>query len=84
MVQLLPIKGSAVQPNATHELIFQAAGLPPLGHKSFYVLKTARAMTHHQPGKVWRPRTGDGPITISNGVKTISLMSHLLLQRSNA
>lgn len=49
IVQLVPLVYAAVRSieserptsTATHELIFQAAKIPPLGHKTFYVLKTS-------------------------------------------
>ena len=48
MTQLVPLPASTeeqlslerVGSIATHELVFQASQLPPLGHKSFYVQKS--------------------------------------------
>lgn len=83
IVQLVPLVDAAMRSieserprsTATHELLFQAAKIPALGHKTFYVLKTNARQTGRvdaqkkqlQLTKIRRPRA-DEKMSISNGV----------------
>lgn len=63
------IKTERADSTATHELIFQAAHLPPLGHKSYYVVKTASRSTglEDQATTVHHPKAKD-EVFITNQV----------------
>jgi lysosomal alpha-mannosidase len=85
VTQLIPLSDAALQSVkneranslATHELVFQAAKLPPIGHKSFYIQKSATAdesKFHHrndakrsfnQLTKVWKAKAGE-MVSITN------------------
>lgn len=82
IVQLVPLVNAALQSieserpksSATHELLFQAAKIPPLGHKTFYVVKSSSrhlqdSINHidQQSTTVRQPRAGE-KIAITNGV----------------
>ena len=76
VVQLVPLPAAALQSigaerpasSATHELLFQAARIPPLGHKSYYVLKTAaKRGARRQATRVHKPRIGER-VSITNQV----------------
>lgn len=79
VVQLVPLPATALRSiaaerpksTATHELLFQAARIPPLGHKSYYVLKTAvkkGARQQQQATRVRKPRAGER-VSITNQVR---------------
>lgn len=73
--QLVPIAVSTSrrgvrnsESKATHELVFYADALPPLGHKSFYVQKmSSMKIRKQQKTTVWRPSEGEN-VSISNRV----------------
>ena len=73
--QLVPIPVSTTrrgirdsESKATHELVFYAVGLPPLGHKSFYIQKTSSMKIKKQQKTIVRqPLRGDS-VSISNRV----------------
>ena len=88
------LKSERTNSIATHELVFQAARIPPLGHKSFYIQKMATAKTQddlkrsfNQLTKVWRPQqlAADEQVSITNEKLTVAfdsssgLMSHLIV-----
>lgn len=71
VVQLVPLPASTLEApierpksSATHELVFQAAAVPPLGHKSYYVLKTGAKMSYRGSRK---PLAGER-VSITNQV----------------
>ncbi len=65
--QLVPVVNSAVPASANYELVFQAAHLPPLGHKSFYIVKSRTGfLADRQLTRVSKPKAV--PTTITNGV----------------
>ena len=84
MTQLVPLPTSTeeqlslerVGSIATHELVFQASKLPPLGHKSFYVQKSVSKNSIKEDIKrslaqktsVHKPKAGED-VTITNEVK---------------
>ncbi len=86
IVQLVPLVNAAVRSieterpksTATHELLFQAAKIPPLGHKTFYVLKTSArqnsklvdAIKQQQLTTVRMVEAGE-KAAVTNGVITI-------------
>ena len=78
--QLVPITVSTsrrgvrdAQSLATHELVFQVAQLPPLGHKSFYVEKMSNQLKKpHQKTYVRQPVVDDEKVSITNGVRSNS------------
>ena len=80
VTQLVPLSEAALQlikneranSIATHELVFQAAKLPPIGHKSFYIQKSLTAKTQmdtkrsfNQLTKVWKAKEGES-VSITN------------------
>lgn len=80
IVQLVPLVNAAVRSieserpksTATHELIFQAAKIPPLGHKTYYILKTSgqqasSRLAEKQLTTVQVPKVGER-VAINNGV----------------
>lgn len=74
LVALQSIDAERPKSTATHELLFQAAKIPPLGHKTFYIIKTSTGRGQHsairekqQSTTVRRAKTGE-KIAISNGV----------------
>ena len=75
MVQLVPLLSGTEQSlgratTANHELVFQAAKLPPFGHKSYYVVKTASMVESDQrTTTITKPRAGE-TTTITNEVNT--------------
>ena len=90
IVQLVPLVNAALRSieserpksTATHELLFQAAKIPALGHRTFYVLKSnARYQTSlsdahkRQSTKIRQPKA-DGKIAISNGVRQYHIKSN--------
>ncbi len=75
VVQLVPLPAAALRSiaserpksTATHELLFQATRIPALGHKSYYVLKTA-AKRSGARSRVHKPRAGER-VSITNQVR---------------
>lgn len=55
MIQLVPIPQAVISAPeradslATHDLVFQAAKLPPLGFRSYYVTKVSSSFTEVTP-----------------------------------
>ena len=83
MTQLVPLPSSTeeqlsderVDSISTHELVFQASKLPPLGHKSFYIQKSVNTKSNKEDYKrslaqrtqIHKPRAGED-VTITNEV----------------
>jgi len=71
--QLLPIAVSTTrrgirdsESSATHELVFRASELPPLGHRSFFVQKTSSIKTRKQQKTTVRQPLPGESVSISN------------------
>jgi hypothetical protein len=64
---------------ATHELVFQASKIPPLGHKMFYIVKSSARNGQHSTTRARQSTTvrmaeAGEKIAISNGVNLVDLL----------
>ena len=71
MIQIVPIPKEVISAPeradslATHDLVFQAANLPPLGFRSYYVTKVSSSFTEVPPSD---------EMFIGDGVSTVLVM----------
>lgn len=86
LVALQSIDAERPKSTATHELLFQAAKIPPLGHKTFYIIKTSTGRGQHsairekqQSTTVRRAKTGE-KIAISNGKLLVNFDANGLIE----